>query len=483
MQLPILSSPHVTEFYIDGEWSKPASPHRYVVIDPAHELGLAEIALGSATDVDKAVGAARRAFPEFSRSDKAARIDLLHRILERYLERGCELAHVITREMGAPIRRTTEYMIPVGRRHLEEIIAVMNATDFVHRRGGTCIRREPIGVCGLITPWNAPILQILSKVAPALAAGCTMILKPSELSPLNAVILAEIMHEAGVPPGVFNLVNGRGSEVGEALARHEDIDMVSFTGSTSAGIRVAEAAAQTVKRVHQELGGKAANIILPDVDLEAAIAGAVRGCCANSGQSCVAPARMLVPRSLYGAALEIAKYTAEAMRVGDPLDHATELGPLASDGQRKRVRGFIAAGISEGATLVTGGTASPAGVDRGFFVRPTVFSDVTEAMTIAQEEIFGPVVSVMPYDTEDDAIRIANGTRYGLAAHIQCKDVDRAARIAAQLRVGYVYLNYAAPDYSAPFGGYGKSGNGREYGAWGLDAFQELKSIVGLSVQ
>lgn len=474
-------NPKLCRFYIDGAWVEPDSTQAHAVIDPATEKPLADIAMGSGKDIDRAVTAARAAFDTYSVLSKSEKIDLLKRVLAIYTRRGRELAYVMTREMGAPIRRTTDYMINVGRIHQEEIIRLLEQRDFETRRGSTRIRREPVGVCALITPWNAPITQILSKVAPALAAGCTMVLKPSEVSPFNAHILAEILDEAGLPPGVFNLVNGSGHVVGEALANHPQVDMISFTGSTAAGISVARSAAATVKRVHQELGGKSANLVLDDVDLRTAISGAVRGCYANSGQSCVSPSRLLVPEHLYDAAVAIAKDTAEAFITGDPLDVETELGPLANAAQYSRVQMLIKSGIDEGAELITGGLGRPDGVKTGYFTRPTVFGKVSVDMAIATQEIFGPVLCIMTYRDEDEAVRIANDTAFGLAAHVQCRDLERAERIAARLRAGYVYVNYSAPDYSAPFGGYKQSGNGREYGEWGLEAFHELKSIVGVS--
>lgn len=474
-------NPKLRRFYIGGAWVEPDGTETHAVIDPATEKPLAEITMGSPKDIDRAVAAAHAAFETFSVLGKADRIDLLKGVLAIYMRRAPELANVMTREMGAPIRRTTDYMINVGRIHQEEIIRILEERAFETRRGTTRIRREPIGVCALITPWNAPITQILSKVAPALAAGCTMVLKPSEVSPFNAHILAEILDEAGLAPGVFNLVNGSGQVVGEALSNHPLVDMVSFTGSTGAGISVARSAAATVKRVHQELGGKSANLVLDDVDLQTAISGAVRGCYANSGQSCVAPSRLLVPDSLYEAAVAIAKDTAASVVVGDPLDPTTELGPLASAAQYGRVQAFIKSGIDEGAELIAGGLERPDGVTTGYFARPTVFGKVSIDMTVARQEIFGPVLCIMTYRDEDEAVRIANDTTFGLAAHVQCRDLERAEGIAARLRAGYVYVNYSAPDYSAPFGGYKQSGNGREYGEWGLEAFLELKSIVGVA--
>ncbi|MFC5315165.1 aldehyde dehydrogenase family protein [Azospirillum rugosum] len=465
--------------YIDGAWVAPQGGTSHAVINPATEEPVARIALGTAADVDLAVAAARRAFPAFAGSSRADRIALLRRVADVFATRREEMARILTMEMGGPLKRTLGYQTAAGQTHLDEIVRVLETYRFEERRGRTVIRREPIGVCGLITPWNAPVMQILTKVAPALAAGCTMVLKPSELAPFSAMLFTEILHEAGVPKGVFNLVNGDGPTVGEALARHPDVDMISFTGSTRAGVRVAEAAAPTVKRVHQELGGKAANILLPDSDLEEAVVRGVQSCFGNSGQSCIAPARLLVPKDQANRAAAIAAAAAETLRVGDPMDPATDLGPLVSRAQFDRVQELIAAGIAEGATLVAGGLGRPDGLTRGYFARPTVFADVVPGMLIEREEIFGPVVTIIAYDSVEQAIAIANDTPYGLAAYVQSRDPSRAEAVAARLRCGYVYLNGAGPDYSAPFGGWKQSGNGREYGEWGLDAFLELKTVVG----
>lgn len=466
--------------YIGGAWTELTGAAQFALINPATEEKIGNIALATAIDVEKAVSAARKAFAVYSRSSVGERIDLLQRIAAVYEKRRDELASLLTLEMGAPISRTRLYQTSIGLTHLLEAINVLRDYPFETRRpNGTLILREPIGVCGLITPWNAPIMQVVSKVAPALAAGCTMILKPSEQAPLSAILFTEILHEAGVPAGVFNLLNGTGVEVGEAISRHADIDMVSFTGSTRAGINVAKTAAQTVKRVHQELGGKSANILLDDADFDIAVTKGVMNCYGNSGQSCIAPDRMLVPAKFYDRTIEIAADVAEKICVGNPFDERTNLGPLVNKSQYDRVRDLIEQGKRAGARLVTGGTERPEGLEHGYFVRPTVFADVTADNPIAMEEIFGPVISIIPYQSEDEAIEIANNTPYGLAAYVQSTNPERIQAVARRLQAGYVYANYALPDYSAPFGGYKQSGNGREYGEWGIEAFMELKSVVG----
>lgn len=467
------------KFYIGGSWVDPEGHESCPVFNPATEETIATLALGTPVDVNRAVSAARAAFDGYSASTPQERQKLLGRILEALRARREELAHVLSIEMGAPLWRALNYQTGTALAHIEEAIRVLDDYQFESRRGGTLILREPIGVCALITPWNAPIMQIVAKVAPALAAGCSMVLKPSEESPLSAVLFAEVLHEAGVPPGVFNLVQGRGPAVGGAMSRHPQVDMVSFTGSTRAGIEVARAAADTVKRVHQELGGKSANILLDDVDLEEAVSKGVMNCYGNSGQSCIAPDRMLIPARHYDRAVEIAAQTAEKIVVGDPLHPDTNLGPLINQAQFDKVQRLIQHGIEEGARLVAGGLGRPSSCARGYFVRPTVFADVSPQFTIAREEIFGPVISLIRYNTEEEAIRIANDTVYGLAGYVQSGDPARAEGIARKLRAGYIYTNYSPPDYSAPFGGYKQSGNGREYGEWAFEAFLELKTIVG----
>ncbi len=467
------------QFYIDGRWVDPVLPKTLDVIDPAHEESFARISLGSAQDVDKAVTAARRAFETFSRTAKEERLALLQIILDVYQKRYGELVETISREMGAPLKLSKNAQAATGIAQLGTAIAVLKDFEFQHVAGTTALLYEPVGVCGLITPWNWPINQIVCKVAPALAAGCTMVLKPSEIAPMSALLFAEILHEAGVPKGVFNLVNGDGPTVGEAMSAHPGIDMMSFTGSTRAGIAVAKAAANTVKRVAQELGGKSANIILDDADLEKSVAGGVMSCFANSGQSCNAPTRMFVPRVLHDRAAAIAKAAAEKARVGDPFAEGTTMGPVVSQMQFDKIQALIQKGIAEGATLVTGGLGRPEGLNKGYYVRPTVFANVTNDMTIAREEIFGPVLSILPYDTEDEAVAQANDTVYGLSGYVQSSSIARARAVAQKLRTGNVHINGAGPDFAAPFGGYKQSGNGREWGEHGFREFLEVKAVMG----
>jgi len=467
------------KFYIDGAWVEPSGTARLPVIDPCTEEAFAEVAMGTPTDIDRAVAAAKRAFTSFSQTTPAERLALIRRILEVFLERHDEMGDTISRELGAPRAMAHAWQAGIGRRHLDELIRTCETFAWQRKKGTTLVNHEPVGVVALITPWNWPINQIVCKAAPAIAAGCTMVLKPSEVTPLNALLFAEILDAAGVPPGVFNLVNGDGPTVGAALAAHPDVDMVSFTGSTRAGIEIAKLAAPTVKRVHQELGGKSANILLDDVDFEAAVTAGVNSCFNNSGQSCNAPTRMLVPEARHDEAVAIARRAAEAHRVG-PADHErTTMGPVVSSVQFERVERLIAAGIDEGAQVVAGGLGRPQGLERGYYVQPTVFANVRASMTIAREEIFGPVLAIMPYRDEDDAIAIANDSPFGLAAYVQSADHERARRVAFRLRAGSVYLNYPSWDAGAPFGGYKQSGNGREYAEWGLEAFLEVKGIVG----
>ena len=470
---------HNLQFYIDGAWVVPVKLVKFDVIDPSTEEAMAEIALGGAADVDRAVAAAKAAFPSYSRTTRAERIALLRRIVESFKSRYDEIARTLSQEMGAPMKLATDAQAATGTAHLAKMIEVLESFVFDDLRGTTLIAREAIGVVGLITPWNWPINQIVCKVAPALAAGCTMVLKPSEIAPLNAILFAEVLHDAGVPKGVFNLVNGDGPTVGQAIAAHRGIDMVSFTGSTRAGILVAKAAADTVKRVHQELGGKSANIILPDADLKRAVSRGVSGCFLNSGQSCSAPTRMLVSAAQHDEAVAIARAAAEGFKVGPPNAAGTMLGPVVSKAQFDKIQRLIEAGIAEGAQLATGGPGRPDGLNRGYYVRPTVFGGVRPEMTIAREEIFGPVLAILTYDSEEDAIRLANDTPYGLAAYVQSGDLERARRVASRLRAGNVHINYPRGDYGAPFGGYKQSGNGREYGEFGLAEFLETKSVIG----
>ncbi|HUC19722.1 MAG TPA: aldehyde dehydrogenase family protein [Acetobacteraceae bacterium] len=467
------------KFYIGGTWVDPVVPNPIPVIDPATEEPFTEISGGGAADVDRAVAAARAAFPSFSRTTKKERLELLKSCLAAYNRRFDEIAEACTHEMGAPIGFAKEAQAFVGQAHFQALIDVFENFAFTEKRGMTLVAKEPIGVCGLITPWNWPLNQIVCKVAPALAAGNTMVLKPSEIAPINAIIFAEVMHEAGVPKGVFNLVNGDGPSVGQKLAEHKDVDMMSFTGSTRAGIIVAKAAADTVKRVCQELGGKSPNILLPDVDLEDAVRKGIGACFINSGQSCDAATRMLVPRALHDRAVKYAVNEAEKQTTGDPWAAGTVLGPLVSQTQFDKVQRLIKAGIEEGATLATGGLGRPEGLNCGYYARPTVFANVTREMTIAREEIFGPVLSIMPYGSEEEAIDIANDTVYGLAAYVQGKDLKKAREVACRMRVGSVYVNYPDIDFTAPFGGYKQSGNGREYADFALNDFLEIKGIIG----
>ncbi|EJC83485.1 NAD-dependent aldehyde dehydrogenase [Rhizobium leguminosarum bv. trifolii WSM2297] len=466
------------KFYIGGEWVDPERLRELEVIDPSTEQSIGTIAIGDTADVERAIKAARAAFTTFSQTTKAERRALLERILMILKRRQREIGDIISREMGAPRAMARAEQAGLGAAHFEETIRAFDAFDFEYMQGSTRIIHEPIGVVSMITPWNWPINQIACKVAPALATGCTMVLKPSEIAPFNALLFAEIMHEAGVPKGVFNLVQGDGPTVGAALAGHSDVDMVSFTGSTQAGIAVAQAAAPTVKRVHQELGGKSPNILLRSADLGAAVAAGLRRCFANSGQSCNAPTRMLVPAERMDEASAIAATAAASLTVGPPDDPGTDLGPVASAAQFAKIQALIEKGIAEGAELVAGGRGRPSHLNAGYYVRPTVFACVKNSMTIAREEIFGPVLSIIGYDTEDDAMAIANDTPYGLAAYIQ-GDPQEARTLARRLRTGIVRLNQSAWDGAAPFGGYKQSGNGREYGKFGLQEFTEIKGIVG----
>jgi len=470
---------HELQFYIDGAWVEPATPKFLDVIDPSNEDAFAKIAVGSKADVDKAVAAAKRAFSTFGFTSREERLALLRRIVAVYKKRSADLALAVSREMGAPRGFALESQVGIGLSHLEKMVETLENFEFEHLERGSLVVKEPIGVVGLITPWNWPLNQITCKVAPALAAGCAMILKPSEIAPLDAIIFAEILDEAGVPNGVFNLVNGDGPTVGQAIASHPDVDMVSFTGSTRAGILVAKAAADTVKRVHQELGGKSANILFPDVDFAVAVKKGVSGCFGNSGQSCNAPTRMFVPRDRQEEAAAFAKTAAEKFRVGAADAPGTVLGPVVSKVQFDKIQDLIQSGVAEGATLVTGGPGRPADLNRGYYVRPTVFANVTPEMRIAREEIFGPVLSIMPYDTVEEAIERANDTVYGLASYIQAKDIEKARQASRRMRSGNVYINYPVWDPGLPFGGYKQSGNGREYAEYGLDDFLEIKGIAG----
>jgi len=469
---------HMTQFYINGAWVDPKSKARVGVENPATEEIVAEVALGNVADVDAAIAAARAAFDAYTVWPVEKRIALVKRLLEVYNSRYEDIAQAVSTEMGAPITWAREAQAWAGQVHLEATIKAAEEMVWEHTAGTTRIIHEGIGVCALITPWNWPLNQIVCKVAPALIAGCTMVLKPSEIAPLSGVLFAEICHEAGVPAGVFNLVNGTGPEVGARMSSHPEVDMVSFTGSTRAGTAVAAAAAATVKRVAQELGGKSPNIILPSADVAASVGAGTSAMMSNTGQSCDAATRMFVPRAANDTAIAAAKAAAEAVIVGDPRDEATVMGPLVSKMQFDKVQGLIAKGISEGATLVTGGIGRPEGVNRGWFVRPTVFANVTNDMTIAREEIFGPVLVLIPYDSVDEAVRVGNDTEYGLAAYIS-GPIDEARAVARRMRAGTVNLNYPDWDTAAPFGGYKQSGNGREYAGYGIHDFCEIKAIVG----
>ena len=468
------------QFYINGEWVDPAEGlNTCDVLNPANEEVIGKIAMGSAADVDKAVIAAKDAFDTYSQTSVEERLALLGKIVEVYQSRYDEIAETISSEMGAPLTLSKAAQAATGLGHFAQAIEILQSFEWEETKGRTLIRKEPIGVVGMITPWNWPINQISCKVAPALAAGCTMLLKPTEIAPLNAMLFAEVMHEAGVPPGVFNLVNGDGLTVGEAMSSHPGIDMMSFTGSTRAGIAVAKGSADTVKRVAQELGGKSANIILDDADFESAVTGGARHCFNNSGQSCNAPTRMLVPESRHDEAKEIAKRAAETTKVGDPFSEDTGMGPVVSEIQFNKIQGLIEKGIEEGAELVVGGPGKPEGLNAGYYVRPTVFANVNNDMTIAREEIFGPVLSILPYKNEEEAIQIANDTDYGLYGYVSSGDVEHAKKVANRIRAGSVAINNASADFTAPFGGYKQSGNGREWGPFGFDEFLEIKAVVG----
>ena len=466
------------KFYINGKWVDPKTAKTLDVINPATEAVAGHISMGSAADVDAAVLAARAAFASYSQTSVEERVALLERLINEYKKRYDDMAAAITEEMGAPSMLSQKAQAAMGVGHLQSALGVLKSYQFAEQRGTTMVVKEPIGVCGLITPWNWPMNQIACKVAPALAVGCTMVLKPSEIAPFSAQIWTEIMDAAGVPAGVFNLVNGDGPTVGAAISAHPEVDMVSFTGSTRAGIEVARNAAPTVKRVHQELGGKSPNLLLPDADFKRAVTAGVRGVMSNSGQSCNAPTRMLVPNSKMDEVLAIAKEVAEATTVGDPASGAA-LGPVVSELQWRKIQGLIDKGITEGATVVAGGLGKPEGLDKGYYVKPTVLGHVNNQMTVAREEIFGPVLTILGYDTVDEAVTIANDTPYGLAAYVSGTDVDQVRQVASRLRAGQVILNSAGVDLMAPFGGFKQSGNGREWGEHAFGEFLEVKAILG----
>ena len=468
------------QFYIDGAWVDPVAPKDFNVINPATEAVAGVISMGSVQDVDRAVMAARRAFDAYSRTTPAERLALLERVLAAYKAHYDEIALAISTEMGAPISLAKGSQTRIGVGHISAMIEVLKTFKFEELRGNTRLVQEPVGVCGLITPWNWPMNQVAAKVVPALAAGCTMVLKPSEYSPFSAILWAKVMHEAGVPQGVFNLINGDGMNTGAPLSLHREVDMVSFTGSTRAGTEVAKNAAASVKRVHQELGGKSPNVLLDDADFERAVKASVLHVFQNSGQSCNAPTRMLVPAARLGEVETIAKRVADAVIVGDPTSDKTAVGPVVSKLQFERVEGYIEKGIAEGARLVTGGAGRPDGLAKGYFVKPTIFSDVNNRMTIAREEIFGPVLCILPYASEDEAVAIANDTPYGLAAYVWSGSNAHARSIGSRIRAGQVALNGAFGDMQTPFGGFKMSGNGREYGEFGLRDFLEVKAVIGV---
>jgi aldehyde dehydrogenase (NAD+) len=465
------------KFYIDGKWVDPVEPRMLVVVNPATEEVTGKISLGSAADVDRAVKAARKAFATWSQTTREQRLDVLQRIAGEYQKRMGDLGAAISEEMGAPASLANGFQVGLGSGHLSTVTELLKTFRFEEQRGATLVVKEAIGVCGLITPWNWPMNQVAVKVFPALAAGCTVVLKPSELAPYSAQIFAEILHAAGVPPGVFNLVQGDGAGVGVALSSHPDIDMISFTGSTRAGVDIAKNAAPTVKRVTQELGGKGANIILDDTAFASNVAGGVAAMMLNSGQTCSAPSRMLVPNARMEEAVRIAREAAAKVTVGNPSGNFT-IGPVVSKTQFDKIQAFIQKGIEEGATLATGGTGRPDGLQKGFYVKPTVFANVDNKMTIAREEIFGPVLTILGYDTMDQAIEIANDTEYGLASYVAADNLENARAVARRIRSGWVVINDGF-DFNAPFGGYRKSGNGREWGEVGFQEYLETKAILG----
>jgi aldehyde dehydrogenase (NAD+) len=467
------------KFYINGAWVDPIAQATLDVINPATERVFTQISAGSPADIDLAVTAARKAFESFSQWSVDQRLELLQNILDLYKTRFEEIAQAISSEMGAPITLSRKWQATLGSGHIESAMKTLRNFNFEQVEDGLILRHEPIGVCGMITPWNWPMNQVAAKVMPALAAGCTMVLKPSEESPVNSMILAEILHEAKVPAGVFNLVNGYGPVVGEAMSTHPDIDMMSFTGSTRGGIAVAKASADTVKRVAQELGGKSANIILDDADITKAVTGGVNHIMGNSGQSCNAPTRMLVPNAKMDIAIAAAKKAAESIGIDDPGTEGAHMGPVVNKVQFDKIQGLIQQGIDEGATLVTGGTGRPAHLAVGYYVKPTVFAGVNNQMTIAREEIFGPVLAILGYDDEDQAIEIANDSEFGLAGYVCSGDIEHATTVARRIRAGQIAINYTGGGSDTPFGGFKQSGNGREKGKWGLTEFLEIKAITG----
>lgn len=468
----------IDTFYINGEWVTPAAGGTVMdIVNPASEEAIGKLSLGTAEDADRAVAAAHAAFPSWSQSTGEERIALLERVMATYKARLGELGEAVRIEMGAPVSVCNTIQAPVGLAYLQSALDALRKFEFETSHGRHYVRYEPIGVAALVTPWNWPLALIAAKVGPAIAAGCTMVLKPSEISPLDAYLFAQIMHDAGTPAGVFNMIYGEGKTVGARLSSHPGVNMISITGSTRAGIEIAISAAPTVKRVHQELGGKSPLLILDDADIATAVQGGVASIMMNSGQTCIAPTRMLVPRARYEEAVTVAAATASALTVGDPAAPETKLGPIANRAQFEKVQQMIGTGIEEGGRVIAGGPGRPEGLDKGFYTRPTVFADVDNNMTIAREEIFGPVLVMIPYDGEEDGIAIANDTNYGLAAYIASGNLDRARRVAARLRAGSVRINGAPVNFSLPFGGYKSSGNGRENGAYGLMEYLEVKSV------
>jgi aldehyde dehydrogenase (NAD+) len=465
------------KIYIGGEWTPPSGKGSFDVVDAATEEVIGQVPRADASDLDRAVRAARAAFEGWSRTSPAERSEYLQKIQAGLAARSAEIAETVAREVGMPMPLSTMIQAGLPMMTFGSAAQLAASYQFEEEVGNSLVVREPIGVVGCITPWNYPLHQVAAKIGPALAAGCTVVLKPSEVAPLSAFILAEVIDSVRLPRGVFNLVSGDGPTVGEAMSAHPEVDMVSFTGSTAAGKRVSEVAAKTVKRVALELGGKSANVILDDADLSKAVKSGVQNCYLNSGQTCSALTRMLVPRAKHDEAVKLAKQVAESFTVGSPMDPKTRLGPLVSKTQQERVRGFIKKGIEEGATLVTGGAEQPEHLPKGFFVKPTVFANVKNDMTIAQQEIFGPVLCIIPYDTEEDAVKIANDTVYGLAGGVWSGDPERAKRVARRLRAGQIEVNGGNFNPVAPFGGYKQSGNGREYGKWGMEEFLEVKSM------
>ncbi len=466
------------KFYIGGEWIDPAEPRTIDVVNPATAEVCGRVSSGSAADVDRAVAAAKTAFKTWRKTSREERLALLNRIVEAFQARVGDMAEAITTEMGAPAWLSQGTQAPIGINHFKSAIGVLERYEFEEDRGTSRILKEPIGVCGFITPWNWPIHQICAKVAPALAVGCTVVLKPSEIAPFSGQVFAEILEAAGTPPGVFNLVQGEGPVVGAALSAHPGVDMVSITGSTRAGIEVSKAAAPTLKRVHQELGGKSPNIVLEDADLTPAITGSVNAVMQNSGQSCRAPTRMLAPNKLMDQVCAIAKEVAETWTPGDPTGNA-RMGPVVSEAQWNKVQGLIRKGMDEGATVVTGGLGKPEGLESGYFVKPTILTGVTNDMAVAREEIFGPVLCILGYDSLEEAIEIGNDTDYGLAGYVQSRDIEKARAVGREIRAGYISLNNAGLDLNVPFGGYKQSGNGREFGDFAFSEFLELKSVLG----